>query len=208
MKQIGLFGGTFDPVHFGHLWPVEEIFNTVGMETVRYVPNANPPHRALPTTDANHRANMLALALKAFPQFELDLRELNRSGPSYSVLTLESLQEDYPQSSLCLILGLDAFLELPSWYQWQRVFELAKVVVMERSSEQVPRRLPQWWQQRQCIKLGDFKSHKAGKIFVVPVAPVDISATEVRRAIKCNGDISDQVPASVIDYISAHHLYH
>lgn len=207
MKQIGVFGGTFDPVHFGHLWPVEEILNAVGMETVLYIPNANPPHRAVPATDAKDRANMMALALNAFPRFELDLRELHRAGPSYSVLTLESLQQDYPQYSLCLILGLDAFMELPSWYRWQRVFEFANVVVMERPGEQCPNKLPQWWQQRQCIELEDLKSHKAGKIFVVSVKPVNISATDVRSAIKTNRNVSKQVPAPVIDYISTHQLY-
>ena len=208
MKRIGVFGGTFDPIHFGHLWPVEEVRKTVDLETVLYIPNVHPPHRAVPGTDATDRVNMLALALQAFPEFELDLRELNRAGPSYSVPTLESLVIDYPQHSLCLILGLDAFLDLPSWYQWQRVFALANVAVMERPGDQVPKQLPHWWQQRRCVQLADFQAHKIGKIFVLPVSQVNISATAVRSAVKTNRDIGEQVPGSVIDYISTHQLYH
>jgi len=208
MKQIGVFGGTFDPIHYGHLWPVEEIINKVGLDAVLYVPNANPPHRALPATNAKDRAAMMALALEKFPLFEMDLRELDRTGPSYSVVTLESLQQDYPNFCLCLILGLDAFLELPSWYQWQQVFALANVVVMERPGEQLPRELPKWWQERNCKDLKSFKLKKAGGVIVVPVNPVNISATDVRSAIKSKHDISKLVPAPVIEYIITHNLYH
>lgn len=208
MKLIGVFGGTFDPIHFGHLRPVEEILKVVGLDSVLYIPNASPPHRAIPVAKAKDRAVMMALALDEYPQFELDLRELNRAGPSYSVLTLETLQQDYPNCSLCLILGLDAFLDLPSWYQWKQVFGFANVLVMERPGEQVPKELPKWWQERNCMNLDNFKVSKSGGIITLPVNPVNISATDVRTAIKSGRDISKLVPAPVVEYIFTHNLYH
>ena len=117
MKPIGVFGGTFDPIHYGHLRTAFELMQALRLEEVRFMPCANPPHREAPVADANLRLAMVKTAVEAQKGFLVDDRELKRDGPSYSVDTLMDLRGQYPTRALCLIVGMDAFLSLPKWYQ-------------------------------------------------------------------------------------------
>ena len=130
--MIGILGGTFDPVHFGHLRPALEVMQATGMEQVRFLPNRIPPHRETPWLDVENRLELLKTAIADQPGFELDERELQREGHSYMVDTLESLRSDFPSHPLCLILGMDAFLGIKKWHQWQRIPELCHLVVTTR----------------------------------------------------------------------------
>ena len=126
MKPIGIYGGTFDPVHFGHIWPVLEVREKTGICEVRYIPNSVPPHRGAPKADAVHRLNMLALALKNYPELIVDDREFMQAGRSRMVPTLRSLRSEFNFRPLCLILGIDAFLQIEKWYFWNSILSLAQ----------------------------------------------------------------------------------
>ena len=132
---IGILGGTFDPVHFGHLRTGLDVVEQLGLAQLRLMPCAIPPHRIEPVASASERRLMLELAIKNHPKLVVDDRELSREGPSYTVDTLHSLREDYPDNALFVLMGTDAFCSLPTWSRWQQILELAHIVVMQRADE-------------------------------------------------------------------------
>ena len=131
-KMIGIFGGTFDPIHYGHLRSALEVKEIFGLTEVRLIPSAQPPHREQPAATALMRLQMLELAVKNQPGLIIDTRELNRSGVSYMVDTLKSLRKEFKDEPLLLFIGSDAFNNLKTWYQWQHLFDFAHIVVMTR----------------------------------------------------------------------------
>ena len=135
---MGIFGGTFDPIHYGHLRTAFEMLQALRFGEVRFMPCGNPPHRDAPKADAALRLRMVHVATAAQEGFVVDDRELQRDGPSYSVDTLKALRKEYPQRPLALIIGMDAFLGLPKWYHWQEILELAHIVVAHRPSWRAP----------------------------------------------------------------------
>lgn len=212
---IGIFGGTFDPVHFGHLRPALELCEQLGLARVHLVPSAVPPHRATPRVSAEQRLAMLALAVDGEPAFKVDDRELRRSGPSYMVDTLASLREEYgSERSLCLLLGVDAFLGLPAWHRWEQLLALAHIVVAHR---------PGWHLQRPTGQVnpalallgedgdGDdvecLRRRPAGCVVLQPVTQLDISATALRAAIADGRSARYLMPDAVWHYIEQHNLY-
>lgn len=132
MRPIGIFGGMFDPIHYGHLRTAFELLQSLDLEEVRFIPCGDPPHRADTFADAAFRLHMVRLATMAEPGFTVDDRELRRQGPSYSVDTLASLRGEFPGRSLCLITGMDAFLGLPGWHRWDEILDFAHIVVAHR----------------------------------------------------------------------------
>ena len=142
-RLICLFGGTFDPVHYGHLKPLDELQQYLAADAVHVLPASVPPHRPAPLASSEQRLNMLQLALREYPGFILDSRELERSGPSWTVLTLQSFRQQYPDASLCLVMGSDAFNGLTSWYHWQQIPQLANIIVIERAGMETATR-PDW----------------------------------------------------------------
>src|SRR5204863_186003 len=129
---IGIFGGTFDPIHYGHLRTAFELWQTLKLAEVRFMPSGNPPHRVRTLADAALRVQMVRVAVADQPAFIVDDREVRRAGASYTFDTLTELRRENPERSLCLLLGMDAFLGLPSWHRWRELFELAHVVVAHR----------------------------------------------------------------------------
>jgi len=202
--MICLLGGTFDPVHYGHLRPAAEAQSALGLREVRFVPAARPPHRAPPVADATHRCAMLALALEPYPGFRLDDRELHMTGPSYTVHTLESIRGEQPGARLCLMLGQDAFAGLPTWHRWTDILALASCVVLQRPGA-AP--MPGWARARRCEDAGAFARAAPGAVWYQPVSAVDVSATEVRARLARGEDVSASVPPAVLAYIERHRLY-
>ena len=204
--MIGIFGGTFDPVHYGHLNTALEVYQALKLEQLFFVPAANPPHRSPPVASFEHRANMLRLALPMYDGFQLDDREQRLGGVSYTVRTLESLRGDFGDVSIGLVLGADAFAGFESWYQWQHIPELAHLIVMNRpgfeSSE-----LPTWARQRVSKDLDRLHQDSAGSVYFVPVKPVPISATAIRAALDRNESVKDMLPPAVLNYIESNSLY-
>jgi len=202
---IGIFGGTFDPVHFGHLRPLRELHEALGFERLHLVPAAVPPHRPAPLASAAQRLAMLQLACSGSPGWVVDDRELKRAGPSYTVDTLLELRAAYAGTPLCLVLGQDAALGLTTWHRWSELFELAGIAVMARPGSSTV--LPEWARQRELSDKVEFCRDPLGHCYRHPVTPVDISATGVRELAAVGGDISDLVPTVVADYIRHHGLY-
>jgi nicotinate-nucleotide adenylyltransferase len=210
MTPVGVFGGTFDPLHYGHLTPVEEVRRQLGIPEVRMIPCASPPHRRAPQASAAQRKRMLELALPEFPALRLDDRELRMGGTSYTVRTLESLRAELGAVSLCLFLGMDQFLAFDSWYRWQDITGLAHLVVMQRPGWPLPKDLEKrcpWARDSLISDPGRLAESVAGFVIIQETSLLDISATELRRAIARGEDVSQWLPPAVWAYIQEQKLY-
>ncbi|MDH5649707.1 MAG: nicotinate-nucleotide adenylyltransferase [Gammaproteobacteria bacterium] len=207
--MIGIFGGTFDPIHYGHLRPVNEVQRVLKLSEVRVIPAALPPHRDTPSASAADRLAMVELALKEYPQFVVDDRELKREGLSYTLDTLESLAQELPESIFCLLIGGDAFLSFNTWHRWQDLLTLAHIVVMQRPGWSTEHKdtIPMWARKRVCDSASALSRESAGQVWLQPVKPVDISGTQVRTMVSRGKSVKGLVPAAVAEYIEQHHLY-
>lgn len=209
---VGILGGTFDPIHFGHLRMAEELADSLHLAEVRFLPSARPPHRDAPHVTATHRAAMVRLAIAGNPRFSLDLRECERAGPSYMVDTLTSLRDELgAHRPLVLLLGADAFLGLPTWHCWQSLFDLAHLVVAHRpgftlgpEAPEMSAALREVWQQRFVPALPDTA---AGSILLREITALDISASGIRKSLHHGHSIRYLLPEAVQDYLQHHHLY-
>lgn len=195
---LGILGGTFDPVHFGHLRPALDVKQALDLEQVRFLPNNVPPHREQPWLDTVTRKSLLELALQETPGFELDCRELEREGKSYMVDTLTSLHEDFPDHNLCLILGMDAFAGLYQWHQWQRILEQCHIVVTGRPGFEWPSAPElQALEVRRSSDVKELKQAEVGRILLQSVTQLDISASEIRKQLQAGLDIRYLLPEAV-----------
>ena len=204
---MGVFGGTFDPVHQGHLCTVASVRQQLDLAHVLFVPAARPRLRSAPTASATHRLEMLKRALASEPSFDVNDLELGRDGPSTTVLTLEALQDDYQETPICFILGIDAFLGLPQWHRWTELLGLAHFVVMSRPGTVLPVERPTWWVRAETTDLSIVHQRRAGSIVMIEVPPMDVAASNIRERLRAGDDISRSVPKRVIDYITEHRLY-
>lgn len=202
-----VFGGTFDPVHIGHLQAVTRLCESLKATNVIWLPVGEPPHRSSPIASAQHRVAMLQLAIAEQPLFTIDAREINRVGPSYSILTLNELRAEHPHQTLCLALGLDAALNLPSWHRWEEIFDLAGVAVMHRPGWTFPNPLPDWWRQRETGGSAMPPPGSVGWITSVEVPPVDVSSADIRFDLAEKKSIEMKVPLAIAQYIREHQLY-
>jgi nicotinate-nucleotide adenylyltransferase len=213
--SLGLFGGTFDPVHYGHLSAAAEVKRTLGLAEMRLVPARDPPHRGTPAASPADRRAMLELALGEFPELALDTRELERTGKSYSILTLEELRRERPGRPLVLVVGVDAFAGLPTWHRWRELFDYAHIAVVTRPGAPIESALAgpleEIWQNRHRAGPVQVESAPAGAIFTVAVTPHAISATAIRAAVARGregiAEVRGLVPPAVLAYIELHQLY-
>ncbi|MBI2379622.1 MAG: nicotinate-nucleotide adenylyltransferase [Gammaproteobacteria bacterium] len=206
--MIGLLGGTFDPVHLGHLRAAEELRESLGLHELRLLP-CRPGHRHPPHASEEQRLAMLRLALADNPALRLDERDLRRAGPTYSVDTLAELRTEYPGRPLVLIMGLDAFTGLPTWKDWRRLTTLGHLVVAHRPGAHPPlsAELAEWLAER---RVGDAKAlagEPAGRVLLAPLTALDISATDIRRRLAEGRSVRYLVPEPVRNYVERHHLY-
>ncbi len=207
--MIGLLGGTFDPVHFGHLRPALEVAGALALEQVRFIPCFLPVHRGRPGATPLQRLEMLRLALEGVPGFVADPRELERGGPSYMVDTLEGLRAEVGAEPLALILGQDAFATLDRWHRWERLTELAHLVVTRRPGAALPGEGPvaELLRRRASDDPAPLHGAPAGRIWLQEVTQLDISATAIRREVARGGSCRFLTPEPVRDYIERHGLY-
>ena len=207
--MIGIFGGTFDPVHYGHLRPLWEVKEALSFDEVRLIPSYIPPHREAPGASPEQRLAMLKLALSDVPEFFIDQRELERGGASYMVDTLQSLRDELGETSISLILGQDAFNGLASWHRWQHLIELAHIVVMHRPGSQLPEvgAVSELVNERRSTAPAELKQTPAGRVFIQNVTQLDISATDVRAILAKKGDVRFLMPEPVRQYIAESQLY-
>ncbi len=207
--MIGILGGTFDPIHYGHLRPALEVQQQLGLRELRLIPAAVPPHRPPPVASAEQRLQMVRLAIQDQLGMVVDERELDRGGPSYMVDTLASLRAELNSEPLGLILGMDALLGLPSWHQWQRLLELAHLIVMTRPGAELPQtgEVAALVQDHQVLEVAELNQRPAGGVFFVTVSQLDISATAIREQLASGGDPHFTLPDAVLDYIREEGLY-
>ena len=208
-RSIGIFGGTFDPIHYGHLRIALECKEALKLDELRMIPCARPPHRAHPAGSAEQRLAMLQVALENSDHIIADDRELRRSGLSYTVDTLQSFKYDYPQSALYLILGSDSFQSLPTWHNWGRILELANIVIAKRP-DSGDDRLSDTGKILSDHFIEDLESYQGslfGKIFQLKVSQLEISSTRVRDLVADNKSPQYLLPEAVIKYIKSNLLY-
>jgi nicotinate-nucleotide adenylyltransferase len=213
---IGVFGGTFDPIHFGHLRLAEEACEKLGLAGVIWSPAGQTRHRSQPQTEAKHRLAMVELAIANNDDFRLDRFEAESAEPSYTVNLLEHLRAEYDDAPLVLLLGADAFLGLPSWHRWEELFELTHIAVFTRpghelSLDAMSPILAKHFSKRAAVdptRLTAEVDHKdAGVILPSLLTPLEISATAIRDQFAHGGSPRYLLPEAVLDYIQTHNLY-
>jgi nicotinate-nucleotide adenylyltransferase len=209
-KPIGILGGTFNPIHHGHLRLALELYERLDLAEVRLIPSAHPPHREQPAVSSQRRLEMVQAAIKGVKGLSVDDRELRREGPSYMVDTLRSLRDDYPHRSLCLILGMDAFMGLPHWYQWERLITLAHFLVVRRPDTSLPdgHVMQDFLKAHQANRFEDLRKQTSGAIWMEKIPELALSATQIRRIIAAGKNPRYLLPLAVLDIINIHQLYH
>ena len=214
-KPLGILGGTFDPIHNGHLRLAQEALEQCDLAEIRFIPSGKPPHRDAPYADASHRLSMARLAVHGNKLFVLDEREIHRTDPCYTVETLCSLRAEFgAQQSLCLLLGSDAFLSLHTWHNWKNLFELAHIVVVQRPGlplgnaiTTADSTLRQQYMSRLAPAPRVLHESFGGAVVVLDMPLLEISATGIRKRCTEKKNIHYLLPAAVAQYITSHQLY-
>jgi len=190
---IGIFGGTFDPVHNAHLRIARLALEKLGLARLLWIPTGAPRYRPAPVASAEHRLAMLELALASEPRCAIDTRELQPQASGFTVDTLTALQAELgPEAPLVLLMGSDQYDKLAGWHRWRELFGLARIAVVAR---------PGWAPEASA------EVRSAGPVLRVEMAPLDISSTEIRARIARGEDVSGMLPPPVLEYISTHRLY-
>lgn len=208
-KRIGLLGGTFDPIHFGHLRGALEATECLRLDELRLVPNARPPHRDQPGATPEQRLAMVRLAVDNGSDLRVDDRELKRDRLSYSVETLESLRSELGDTvTLFMIIGWDAFGGLPGWHRWEELLELSNLVVLQRPDydPELPEVLKDLLAARSVSDPASANA-SAGQIICLSQTPLAISATHIRELVAANRSPRFLLPDAVLEYIETHGLY-
>lgn len=209
---LGLFGGTFDPIHYGHLRLAETAREALGLERVRFIPAGQPPHRDAPGASAADRLAMARLATADNPAFEVDPAEVEATQASFTILTLERLRAELgPKRPLVLLLGVDALLGLPTWKRWHELFDFAHVAVANRpgyslNSARMAPALAELTHRRHGT-LDALEGWPAGSLVQFAMTPLAISATDIRARRRTGQSLRYLLPPAVVDYISLHQLY-
>jgi len=207
--MLGILGGTFDPVHFGHLRPALDVRQALGLEEVRLVPCHIPPHRPQPVADGPQRVAMLEAAVRNYPEFSLDRRELERAGPSWTLDTLTSLRAELGPRSLCLLIGMDAFHGLPTWHRWHELIDLCHMVVMTRPGSEfhAAGELEDFVGLHRVMDPAELERHAAGRVLFQTVTQLEISATRIRARLAQGDSAGFLVPEAVLEIIRREGLY-
>jgi len=211
-SPLGVFGGTFDPIHYGHLRLAETAREALGLARVRLIPAGQPPHRATPGAAGAHRLAMARLAAADNPAFEVDPAEVEAAQASYTILSLERLRAELgPRRPLVLLLGVDAFLGLPTWRRWTELFDFAHLAVANRpgyslGGAAMPPALAEQVSRRQAPP-DTLGAAPAGRLVQFAMTPLAISATDIRARCAAGQSLRYLLPPPVVDYISRHQLY-
>lgn len=215
MKTIGILGGTFNPVHYGHLRMAQELAEELAIDTIRFIPAANPPHKSTHNISALHRLAMVNLAVADNPLFQLDDQELKRDGQSYTIDTLTQLREELgKETSIILFMGSDAFKQFDTWHRWQEIITLCHIALVQRpqtntakTSSTLSPALENFLQHHYTELGDDLHASPAGHITMRQITALDISSTAIRNAFKDGLSTRYLMPDAVIDYIKSHRLY-
>jgi nicotinate-nucleotide adenylyltransferase len=214
-KKIGLFGGTFDPIHCGHVKAAEKVQNIFSFDRILFIPSYIPPHKeSVDVASAEHRLKMVELALSSFDRFFPSSIEIDARGTSYSIVTLNRIKETFPQTEIFFLLGIDAFLEIDTWKDYEDVLEQCSFIVMSRPGfrlDEAKEILTEKYNQRMVELSEPLEKENEGlfvhKIYLLSINTMDISSSEVRERVAKNQPIRAMVPENVENYIKERHLY-
>ena len=210
--MIGILGGTFNPIHLGHLHLVNQLQAKLSFDSIRFMPAALPALKDTPSVTAEQRAEMVKIAIANQPRFTLDTRELSRAGTSYTIDTLISLREELGnQISLCWLMGFDAFAHLNAWHRWQELLNYAHLIVVKRPHSEdlssLNADVKALLESHETKNAEEIKNQTCGKILIQEISALDISSTDIREKIPNKQDLSSMVPEAVLSYIQQHDLY-
>lgn len=195
-SRIGLYGGSFDPVHLGHLRTAFEVHQQFALDQLRFVPSGNPPHRAAARVDASHRVAMLRAAVNRIDGLQVDEREVQRAERSYSIDTIRSVQAECPDARIVLVIGMDQFCVFDTWHEWQAILACAELVVMERPGEIL-----------NATGRAMLEHEGSMSVQLCSVTQLDISSSRIRRDLQRQMEIDFLVPYDVQVYIEQNNLY-
>lgn len=207
---VGVFGGTFNPVHYGHLRSALELAERLEFAQLRMMPCALPVHRDQPDCAAEHRAAMVELAVSDEPKLCCDPRELQRQGPSYTIDSLAEIRAELGVSrSICLVMGLDALLKLDTWHRWQELLGVAHIVAIARPGWKLPVSgiVADWIGRHRAAGPETLRREPNGSLLVEELRPLAISSTEIRGILRAGNSARYLLPESVLNYIEQHQLY-
>ena len=207
--MIGILGGTFDPVHFGHLRPALDVRQALGLDEIRLLPCHVPPHRPQPLASTQQRTLMLQAAIAGVEGFVIDEREFERDGLSYTLDTLQSLRKDLPGKTLCLQVGMDAFRGLPPWHRWHELLDYCHIVVMTRPQAKFPEKgeLAEYIHMHHARDAAMLRTQSTGLLWFQEVTQLEISATRLRALLAAGEQADFLLPAGVLDLIHIQGLY-
>jgi nicotinate-nucleotide adenylyltransferase len=209
-KFIGLFGGSFDPVHSGHLYLAQTIYQQLNLQELRFIPCQKAVLDKTLQATAEQRLTMLQLALQEYAEFTIDQRELQRVSPSYTVDTLFSLRAELgDQVSFAFIIGSDALQQLNRWYRWQTLIELTHLIVVPRPNYELPTHgvMGEFMQRYQTDNVKLLQQNAAGCLFVAKLEPMNISATMIRQCIAAGLSLEGLLPSNVLKFIQQENIY-
>jgi len=209
MKPIGIFGGTFDPIHYGHLRSAFELLQALDFAEVRFIPCSDPPHRGVTYASAAQRYELVEIALAGQDGFVADDRELRRSGPSYTIDTVSALREEFPDHPLGLIIGMDAFIGLATWHRWDEILDYAHIIVAHRPGWKAPDIgvLGELIMEYGTHRVDDLHANRSGLVHIHAVTQLEIASTEIRELVAAGRDPRFLMPDAVRDAIRAMELY-
>ena len=214
-KRIGLFGGTFDPIHNGHIKAAESVQDIFSFDKILFIPSYIPPHKESGNVaSAAHRLKMVELALTSFERFSPSSIEIDARGTSYSIVTLSRIKKMFPETDIFFLLGVDAFLEIETWKDYRDVLEQCSFIVMSRPGyclDDAKGTLTEKYNQRMVEVSEPVHKDKKGffnhKIYLLSIQTLNVSSSEVRERVETNQSIVGMVPESVENYIKERHLY-
>lgn len=211
MEITSIFGGTFNPIHNGHLVLAQTVLDALHCSQIRFIPAAIPPHKTTPAVTAQQRAAMVELAIQNNQQFVLDTCELDRQGPSYTVETLHLLRHQLPGQSLCLLMGQDSYQQLPTWHRWLELLDYCHLLIVHRADRETALSLHAAHTGK-LVEISDaphaFSAQTHGLISYLPAAPPAISSTHIREQLYQGNHLSEaDIPLMVLQYIRQNHLY-
>ena len=213
MRLVGILGGTFNPIHYGHLRMAQELADGLGMDEVKFIPSANPPHKDSVTVSAEHRAAMVKLAIADNPKFAIDELELCRDGASYTIDTLISLRETLGKdTSLCLMMGSDAFVKLNTWYRWRELLNYTHIILVQRPDNTkqqppLPKEVQALLEAHYTEQISDLSKENSGLINMQQITAQDISSSQIRENLKHGVSVRYLLPNNVAEYIAQQNLY-
>lgn len=206
-KRIGILGGTFDPVHNGHIACAKHVASWLQLNEVLLLPSHIPPHKSEVTAQVLDRKNMLSLICQDNKKLKLDERELNKNTISYTVETLREYKQEFPRSSLYFIIGMDSLINFSSWYHWQEILTLCHLVVCSRPGYSVTNEKIKVLSPYIVNNITSIIHQQSGGILFTPEIAFEISSSQIRKKIKHQQNIDDLIPCVVKQYIERNNIY-